>query len=120
MRFPPDIQKLEREKILKKRQEICEITSPLRIKRKMKPPVPTQPRTLPKSVERRPVERGEVSSEGSMQKPNNPPESMERQPKEKGEASSNLFVVEMVQIEVATLENMSSMINQGLAIVRGK
>ena len=41
MRFPPNIQKLEREKRLKKRQEIRELTSPLRIKRKMKPPVLT-------------------------------------------------------------------------------
>lgn len=65
MRFPPDIQKLEREKRLKKRQEIRELTSPLRIKRKMNPPVPTRPRTLPESMERRPVESGEVSSEES-------------------------------------------------------
>ena len=65
MRFPPNIQKLEREKRLKKRQEIHDLTSPLRIKRKMKPPILTQPSTLPESMERRPVESGEVSSEGS-------------------------------------------------------
>jgi hypothetical protein len=41
MRFPPDIQKLEREKRMKKQQEIRELRSPLRIKRKMKPPIPT-------------------------------------------------------------------------------
>jgi hypothetical protein len=34
MRFPPDIQKLEREKRLKKHEEMCELTSPLRIKEK--------------------------------------------------------------------------------------
>ena len=65
------------------------------------------------------MERGEVFSEGSIEQPNNPPESMERQPEERGEASSSLYVVKMVQIEVATLENMLSMINQGLAIVTG-
>ena len=42
MRFPPNIQKLEREKRLKKNEEIRELTSLLRIKRKMKPPVPTK------------------------------------------------------------------------------
>ena len=78
MRFPLDIQNLEREKRLKKQQEIRELASPLRMKRKMKPPVPTQPRTLLESMERRPTERGEVSSEGSTEQPNNPPESMER------------------------------------------
>ena len=52
MRFPPDIQNIEREKRLMKRQEICELTSPLKIKRKMKQPVPTRPRTLPESMEK--------------------------------------------------------------------
>ena len=83
----------------------------------MMPLVPIRPRTLPKSMERKPVESGEVSSEGSMEWANNPPESMERQPEERGEASSSSSVVEMVQTEVATLENTSNMINQGLAIV---
>ena len=46
MRFPPDIQKLEREKRLKKREEMHELTSLLRIKRKMKPPILTRPRNL--------------------------------------------------------------------------
>ena len=119
MRFPPDIRNLEREKILKKRQEIHELTSPLRIKRKMKPLVPTRPRTLPESMERRPMERGEVLSKISMEETNNPPESMERRPEERGEASSSSSVVGMVQIEAATLENTSSMINQGLVIVAG-
>ena len=119
MRFPPDIQKIEREKRLKKRQELRELASPLRIKRKMKPPVPTRPRTLLESMERSPAKSGEVSSKGSMEQANNPPNSMERRPEERGEASSSSSVVEMVQIEVATLENTSSMINQGLAIVVG-
>ena len=119
MRFPPDIQKLEREKRLKKRQEIRELTSPLRIKRRMKPPVPTRPRTLPKSMERRPKEKGEVSSEISTEEPNNPPESMERRPEERGEASSSSSAVGVVQIEAATLENTLSLINQGLEIITG-
>ena len=63
------------------------------------------------------MESGEVSSEGSTKQVNNPPESMERRPEERGEASPSLSVVEMVQIEVATLENMSNMTNQRLAIV---
>ena len=65
------------------------------------------------------MESGEVSSEGSMEQPNNPPRSMERQPEERGEASSSSFVAEMVQTKVVTLENTSNMINQGLAIVTG-
>ena len=44
---------------------------------------------------------------------------MERRPKERGEASSSSSVVEMVQTEVATLENTWSMMNQGLEIVAG-
>ena len=54
-----------------------------------------------------------------MEQPNNPPELMERRPNERGEASLSLSMVEMVQIEVATVENTSSMINQGLALVVG-
>ena len=42
---------------------------------------------------------------------------MERRPGERGEASSSSSVVKMVQTEVVMMENMSSMINQGLAIV---
>ena len=68
-------------------------------------------------MERRPKEKGEVSSEISMKDPNDPPESMERWPKERGEASFNSSMVGMVQIESTMLENTSSMINQGLAIV---
>ena len=44
---------------------------------------------------------------------------MERWLEERDEASSSSSVVKMVQTEVVTLENMSSMINQGLAIVTG-
>ena len=44
---------------------------------------------------------------------------MESQLEERGEASSSSFMVEIVQIEMATLENTSSMINQELAIVMG-
>ena len=42
---------------------------------------------------------------------------MERRPEERGEALSSSSVVKMVQTEAMMLENMSSMINQGLAIV---
>ena len=78
MRFPPDIQKIEREKRKKKSEEMREITSPLRMKRKMKPPVPTRPKDLPKSRESRLVERkGEVLSEISMEEPKDLPESRE-------------------------------------------
>jgi hypothetical protein len=117
MRFAPDIQKLEREKRLEKRQEIRELTSPLRIKRRMKPPIPTRPRTLLESMERRPEEKGEVSLEISTEEPNDPSESMERRLEERGKASSSSSTVMMVQIEATTLENMSSMINEGIAIV---
>ena len=54
-----------------------------------------------------------------MKEPNNQPDSMERRLEERGEASSSSIGVETVQIEVATVENMSSMINQGLAIIMG-
>ena len=64
-------------------------------------------------MERQPTKRGEVSSE----QPNNPLESMERRPEERGEDSLSSSVVKMVQTEVVTLENMSGMMNQGLAIV---
>ena len=48
MRYPPNIQKIEIEKRHKKREELRDITSPLRIKRKMKPLVLTRPKDLPK------------------------------------------------------------------------
>ena len=63
MRFPPNIQKIEREKRQKKHEEMRDIASPLRIKRKMKPPIPTTPKDLPELRESRPVEiKGEVLS----------------------------------------------------------
>ena len=144
MRFPPDIQKIEREKRKKKR----ELTSPLRMKRKMKPPVPTKPKDLPESRESQPIERkgevsskisteepkdlpesresqlverkGEISSEISMGDPKDLPDSRESRPEErKGEASSSSSVVRMVQTKLVTSEIMLSMLiqNQGLAIV---
>ena len=70
MRYPPDIQKIEREKRHKKREEMRDIASPLRIKRKMKPLVPTRPKDLPESRESQPVERkGEVLLENSIEAP---------------------------------------------------
>jgi hypothetical protein len=52
MRLPPDIQKLQREKRLKKSEEMREFASLLRIKRKMKPPVSTSPKDPLESRER--------------------------------------------------------------------
>ena len=119
MRFPPDIQKLEREKTLKNQEELHELTSPLRIKRKMKPPVPTRPKDLPELRERKPEEKGEVLSDILTEEPKDPPELKERRLEEKGEASSSLSVVKMVQIELVMSESTSSMLiqNQGLAVV---
>ena len=54
-----------------------------------------------------------------MEEPNDPPESMERRQEERGEALSSLSGVEMIQIEEMTLENTSSMINQGPTIIVG-
>ena len=89
-----------------------EITSPLRMKRKMKPPVLTRPKDLPKSRESRPVERkGEVSSEISREEPKELPESRESRPEErKGEASSSSSTVGLVQIESVTSKITSRMI----------
>ena len=79
MRFPPDIQKIEREKRMKKCEEMHELTSPLRIKRKIKPPFFTIPKDLPESRESRPFERkDEVSLEISMGESKDLPESKER------------------------------------------
>ena len=121
MRFPLDIQKIKTEKRLKKREEMHELTSPLRIKRKMKPPVPTRREDLPESRESQPVERkGEVSSEISTEEPKDLPESRESRPEErKGEASLSSSAVGMVQTESTISEITSSMIvqNQGLAII---
>ena len=70
-------------------------------------------------MERLPMEKGEVSSKISTKEPNDPLESMERWSEERDEASSSSSGVEMVQIEATMLENTSSMINQGLAIIVG-
>ena len=51
MRFPTTIQKIEREKRQRKREEMREIASPLNIKRKMKSHILTRPKYLPKSRE---------------------------------------------------------------------
>ena len=70
MRYPPNIQKVEREKRQKKSEEIHDIESPLRIIRKMKPPISTKPKGLLESRESRLVERkGEVMSENSTKAP---------------------------------------------------
>ena len=74
MRYPTDIQKIEREKRQKKREEMCEIASLLKIKKKMKPHIPTRLKDLFESRESRPEER-------------------------KDEASSSSFAVEVIQIE---------------------
>ena len=96
-----------------------ELTSSLRIKRKMKPLVLTKLKESPESRERRLEEKGEVSSKASMEELKDPSELRERRLEEKGEASSSSLIVRMVQIEGAMLESMSSMLiqNQGLAIV---
>lgn len=96
-----------------------ELTSLLRIKRKMKPPVPTRAKDPPESRERRPKEKGEVSLKISMKEPKDPSELRERWLEEKGEASSSSSMVGMVQIEATSSESTSSMLiqNQGLAIV---
>ena len=76
-----------------------ERTSPLRIKRNMKPLVLTRPKDLSKLMERQPKEKGEVLSEISTKELKDPPESRERRPEEKGEASSSSSTIVMVQIE---------------------
>ena len=70
MRYPTDIQKIEREKRQKKCEEMCDIASPLKIKRKMKEHIPNRPKDLFESRESRPVERkGEVLSENCINVP---------------------------------------------------
>ena len=44
MSYLADIQKIEREKRQKKREEMRDIASPLKIKRKMKAHIPTRPK----------------------------------------------------------------------------
>ena len=48
MRYPTDIQKIEREKRKKKHEEMREISSLLKIKRKMKSHILTRSKDLPK------------------------------------------------------------------------
>ena len=55
MRYPTDIHKIEREKRQKKREEMREIASLLKIRRNMKSHIPTRPKDLPESRESRPV-----------------------------------------------------------------
>ena len=97
-----------------------DIASPLRIKRKMKPPVPTRPKDLPESRESRPIERkGEVLSENLNEAPQGLSKSRESRPEErKDEASSSSSIVRVVKIEPTTSETMSEIIlqNQELAI----
>ena len=120
MRYPPDIQKIEREKIQKKNEEMCEIAIPLRIKRKMKPPIPTRPKDLLESRESQLVERkGEVMSKNSTEAPKDLSKLRESRPKErKDEALSSSSLVGVVEIEPMTSETMWEIIvqNQELAI----
>ena len=55
MMYPTDIQKIEREKRQKKRKEIRDIASQLKIKKKMTSHIPTRPKGLPELRESRPV-----------------------------------------------------------------
>ena len=71
MRYPTDIQKIEGEKRQKKREEMCEIASPLKLKRKTKSHILTRPKYLPESREIQPHERkGEVMSDNLIDVPN--------------------------------------------------
>ena len=93
---------------------MCEITSPLKIKRKMKPHIPTRPKYLPESREIQPIERkGEVILENSTDAPKNLFESGEIQPEErKDEALSSLSIVRVVQIEITMLERLLNILVQ--------
>jgi hypothetical protein len=120
MRYPADIQKIEREKRQKKREEMCNIASPLKIKRKMKAHILTRSKYLPESRESQPVERkGEVLSKNSTDTPKDLSKSRESWPEErKDEASSSSSMVGVVQIEMTTSEILSDILvqNQELAI----
>ena len=97
-----------------------DITSPLRIKRKMKPSVSTRPKDLLESRESQPVERkGEVLSKNSTEAPKDLYESRESRTEErKDEASSSSSMIRMVKIEPTTSETTQDIIvqNQELAI----
>ena len=120
MRYPTNIQKIEREKRWKKREEMCNIASPLKIKRKMKSHISTRPKDLPEWRESQPVERkGEVMSKNSTDVPKDLFESRESRLEErKDEASSSSSTVGVVQIEMTTSKNLSNILvqNQELAI----
>lgn len=98
MRYPPDIQKIEREKWQEKHEEMRDIAGPLRIKRKKKPPIPTRPKDLPELRESWPVERkGEVLSKNLTKVPKDLSESRESWQEEiKDEASSSSSEVGVV------------------------
>ena len=97
-----------------------DIASPLKIKRKMKPPILTRPKDLLESRESQRVERkGEVLSKNSTEAPKDLSESREIQSEErKDDASSSLSVVVVIQIETTTSKIMSDVIvhNQDVAI----
>ena len=79
MRYPTNIQKIEREKRQKKREEMRKIASSLKIKKKMKAHISTRPKDLPESREIQLVERkGEVLSKNSTDVPKDLSESRER------------------------------------------
>lgn len=89
MRYPPNIHKIEREMRQKKHEEMSDITSPLIIKREMKPYVFIRQKNLPELRESRLVERkGEVMSENMTEAPKYLSESREIQPKERKDEAS--------------------------------
>ena len=108
MRHPPDIQKIEREKRQNKREEMRDSASPLRIKRKMKPPILTRPKDLSKSRESQPSERkGEVLSKNLTEAPKDLSESRESRPEErKDESLSSSSTFGVVELEPTTSEIM--------------
>ena len=106
MRYPTDIHKIEREKRQKKCEELREIASPLKSKRKMKSHDLTRPKDLPESRESQTDERkGEALSEDSTIMPKYLSESRESHPKEReDEASSSSSVVRVIQTEMIASE----------------
>ena len=98
MRYPTDIQKIKREKRKKKHEEMHEIASPLKIKRKMKSHILTRPKDLPKSRESQLDERkGEVLSKNSIDAPKDISKLRESRPEErKDEASLSSSVVGVI------------------------
>ena len=114
MTYPTDILKIEKEKRHKKHEEMHEIASPLKIKRKMKSHILTRTKDLPKSRKSRRVERkGEVLSDNSTKAPKDLSESRESRPEErKDEALSSSSTVGVVEIERTTSETMSEIIVQ--------